>query len=183
MRLLHPITREENNESVKKHPFYCYKAQLQFVGWLKQHLRRTDFRGQPGPQVEKRRASWQSDKSQPRSRCILFSSSSSPSLSHCLVPWKLHGKRARARACRNFIMRHCNEIRIKQHLCHNHYRQHSIITFIWKICSIIFLYIHKSQGWSSPGKILMINTKKHLRYRWWRGCSKGSVLIGQMVQI
>ena len=32
MRLLHPITREENNESVKKHPFYCYKAQLQFVG-------------------------------------------------------------------------------------------------------------------------------------------------------
>ena len=48
MRLLHPITREENNESVKKHPFYCYKAQLQFVGWLKQHLRRTDYPGQPG---------------------------------------------------------------------------------------------------------------------------------------
>ena len=66
MRLLHP---KENNDPAKKHPFYCYKAQLQFVGWLKQHLRRTDFRGQPGPQVEKRRASWQSDKSQPRSRC------------------------------------------------------------------------------------------------------------------
>ena len=62
------ILRNEKIQ-LKNTTFYCYKAQLQFVGWLKQHLRRTDFRGQPGPQVEKRRASWQSDKSQPRSRC------------------------------------------------------------------------------------------------------------------
>ena len=70
MRLLHPKTREENNDPVKKHPFYCYKAQLQFVGWLKQQLRRTDYRGQPGLQVGKGRSSWQLDKLQPRWRCI-----------------------------------------------------------------------------------------------------------------
>ena len=70
MRLLHPITKEENNDPVKKHPFYCYKAQITIVGWLKQQLRRTDSRGQPGLQVGKGRSSWQLDKLQPRWRCM-----------------------------------------------------------------------------------------------------------------
>ena len=53
--------RNDTEIQLKKHPFYCYKAQLQFVGWLKQHLKRTGFRGPPGSQVEKGRvlASWQ----------------------------------------------------------------------------------------------------------------------------
>ena len=83
MRLLHPITKEENNDPVKKHPFYCYKAQLQFVGWLKQQLRRTDYRGRPGLQVGKGRSSWQLDKLQPRWRCM-STGSNVMRIHHCL---------------------------------------------------------------------------------------------------
>ena len=51
------ILSERNNtrSSLKNTSYYCYKAQLQFVGWLKQHLRRTGFRGQrclPGGEGE-----------------------------------------------------------------------------------------------------------------------------------
>ena len=83
MRLLHPITREENNDPVKKHPFYCYKAQITIVGWLKQQLRRTDYRGQPGLQVGRRRTFWQSDKTQRRSRCMSMRSNVTM-IRHCL---------------------------------------------------------------------------------------------------
>ena len=55
--------------SSKKHLFNDYKAQITMVSWLKQQLRRTDSRGQPGLQVGRRRTFWQSDKTQRRSRC------------------------------------------------------------------------------------------------------------------
>ena len=70
--------------SSKKHLFNDYKAQITIVSWLKQQLRRTDSRGQPGLQVGRRRTFWQSDKTQRRSRCksAISSVSKTIKLSH-----------------------------------------------------------------------------------------------------
>ena len=67
--------RNNTRSSLKNTSYYCYKAQLQFVGWLKQHLRRTGFRGQrclPGGEGESCPGSWHLDKLLERSRCRVF---------------------------------------------------------------------------------------------------------------
>ena len=64
--------RNNTRSSLKNTSYYCYKAQLQFVGWLKQHLRRTGFRGQrclPGGEGESCPGSWHLNKLLERSRC------------------------------------------------------------------------------------------------------------------
>ena len=72
MRLCILSERNNTRSSLKNTSYYCYKAQLQFVGWLKQHLRRTGFRGQrclPGGEGESCPGSWHLDKLLERSRC------------------------------------------------------------------------------------------------------------------
>ena len=64
--------RNNTRSSLKNTSYYCYKAQLQFAGWLKQHVRRTGFRGQrclPGGEGESCPGSWHLDKLLERSRC------------------------------------------------------------------------------------------------------------------
>ena len=65
--------RNNTRSSLKNTSYYCYKAQLQFAGWLKQHVRRTGFRGQrclPGGEGESCPGSWHLDKLLERSRCM-----------------------------------------------------------------------------------------------------------------
>ena len=79
------ILSERNNtrSSLKNTSYYCYKAQLQFAGWLKQHVRRTGFRGQrclPGREGESCPGFWHLDKLLERSRCTAL----------CLSPAQPH---------------------------------------------------------------------------------------------
>ena len=72
MRLYILSERNNTRSSLKNTSYYCYKAQLQFAGWLKQHVRRTGFRGQrclPGGEGESCPGSWHLDKLLERSRC------------------------------------------------------------------------------------------------------------------